>query len=63
MGMDVESAYPSGGSASGQASGSQLGLDLREGSVVPQQGSSSISDYVVKFLEWAGHNPTFFPME
>ena len=55
MGMDGASAYPSGGSASGS--------DLREGSVVPQQGSSSVSDYVVRFLEWAGRTPTFFPTE
>ena len=63
MGMDGASAYPVGGSASGQASGSRLGSDPREGSIVPQQGLTSVLDYVVRFLEWAGRTPTFFPTE
>lgn len=37
------------------------GSQIRDGLVAPPRGSSPISEYVVRFLEWVGYTPTFLP--
>lgn len=39
------------------------GYQAEDGSIVPQHGLSSVSDYLVRFLEWVRCTPTFFPIE